>query len=61
MEETQVPTPATQTPEPCEGPDCPECAKREEETKVADEIGMAVLVALMPLLSITLFSNMGLI
>lgn len=56
-----MPTPATQTPEPCEGPDCPECAKREEETKVADEIGMAVLVALMPLLSITLFSNMGLI
>lgn len=62
MDETQTPAqdPA-QTPEPCEGPDCPECAKREDEIKVSDEIGLAVLVALMPLLSITLFSSMGLI
>lgn len=67
MDETQTPvqtpepTMPTPTQEPCVGPDCPECAKREEETKEAEEIGMAVLVALMPLLSITLFSNMGLI
>ncbi|MFA4817902.1 MAG: hypothetical protein WC608_04250 [Parcubacteria group bacterium] len=64
MDETQTPTPTqepTQTPEPCVGPDCPECVKRDEETKAADEIGMAILVALMPLLSITLFGNMGLI
>ena len=62
MDETQTPAqePA-QSPEPCVGPDCPECAKRDEEVKAADEIGMAILVALMPLLSITLFSNMGLI
>lgn len=64
MDETQTQTPAqdpVQTPEPCEGDNCPECAARAEETKVAEEIGMAILVALMPLLSITLFSNMGLI
>jgi len=62
MEETQTPVQdSAQTPEPCKGQDCPECAARAEETKAADEIGMAILVALMPLLSITLFSNMGLI
>lgn len=62
MEETQTSTPApTQAPEPCEGPDCPECAKRDEEARAAEEIGTAILVALMPLLSITLFGNMGLI
>jgi len=62
MDETQTPTQEpVQSPEPCVGPNCPECAKRDEEAKAADEIGMAILVALMPLLSITLFSNMGLI
>lgn len=39
---------------------CPHCVKRLEEQKEADEIGMAFLVALMPLLAVTLFSNMGL-
>lgn len=62
MDEPQTPTQdPVQTPEPCEGDSCPECAARAEETKAADEIGMAILVALMPLLSITLFSSMGLI
>ena len=62
MEETQTPTQdPVQTPEPCVGPDCPDCVKRDEEVKEAEEIGMAILVALMPLLSITLFGNMGLI
>lgn len=45
----------------CSGPDCPDCKAREEDDKQAEEIGMAFLVALMPLMSITLFSNMGLI
>ena len=62
MDETQTPTQdPVQTPEPCVGPDCPKCAEVEKAKVEAEEIGMAILVALMPLLSITLFGNMGLI
>jgi hypothetical protein len=39
---------------------CPECEKREEEAKQAEQTGYEILVALMPLLTITLFSNLGL-
>jgi len=39
---------------------CPECEKRVEETEKSNEMGMAILVALMPLMTITLFSNVGL-
>jgi len=42
-------------------PNCPHCVKRAEEAKEAEQIGMAFLIALMPLLSITLFSNIGLL
>jgi len=38
---------------------CPECDKREEAAKAAEESGTQILVALMPLLTITLFSNLG--
>jgi len=39
---------------------CPYCLKREEEQKEMDELGLAVLIALVPALTITLFSNLGL-
>jgi hypothetical protein len=39
---------------------CPHCEKRAVEERRADEMGMSFLVAMMPLLTITLFSNMGL-
>jgi hypothetical protein len=39
---------------------CPHCLKREEEQKEMDELGLAVLIALVPALTITLFSNLGL-
>ena len=39
---------------------CPDCEKRAQAEKEAEEIGMAFLIALMPLLSVTLMSNMGL-
>lgn len=44
----------------CGTPGCPDCEKRAQEQKAADEMGLAFLVALMPLMTITLFSNMGL-
>jgi hypothetical protein len=39
---------------------CPECIKRAEAEKQAEEIGLSFLIALMPLMTITLFSNLGL-
>jgi len=39
---------------------CPECEKRAEEQKEADDRGIEILVALMPLLTITFLSNFGL-
>ena len=39
---------------------CPHCVKREEEQKEMDELSMAILIALVPALTITLFSNLGL-
>jgi hypothetical protein len=39
---------------------CPVCLKREEDEKVQEELNFAILLALVPALAITLFSNMGL-
>ena len=44
----------------CKGPDCEECKKREVEERRNEEVSMSFLVALMPLLTMTLFNNMGL-
>ena len=43
---------------PC---NCPECERREQEEKESEEMGMALLIALIPLMTITLFSNIGLL
>lgn len=42
-----------------QGPDCPHCIKREQEIRQAEEHGFAILVALMPLLTVTLLSGLG--
>ena len=39
---------------------CPECLKREKEYNEMEEINLAVLIALVPVLTITLFGNIGL-
>jgi len=39
---------------------CVECAQREEEHKLNEEMNLAVLIALVPMLTLTVFSNMGL-
>jgi hypothetical protein len=40
---------------------CPECEKREMEHTESEEMNFAILVALVPILTITLFSNVGLL
>jgi nitrate reductase NapE component len=40
---------------------CQECARREKEEGESQEFNFAVLVALVPILTITLFGNIGLI
>jgi hypothetical protein len=44
----------------CKAPDCPDCAKRAQEVKEAEELAFAFLIALTPLMTLTLFGNMGL-
>jgi hypothetical protein len=39
---------------------CPECEAKAEAHKKSEEMGMAILVALMPLMTITFLSNVGL-
>jgi len=40
---------------------CPVCEKREREYQEAEEFNFAILIALVPLLTLTLFSNIGLL
>ena len=41
--------------------DCPQCKIREVQEQEAEEMNFAVLVALVPVLTITLFNTVGLI
>lgn len=41
--------------------DCPHCQKRLEEEKEQEDMSMAVLVALVPMLVMTLFSQIGIL
>jgi hypothetical protein len=45
---------------PCTDKTCPDCVKRSQEMKEAEELAFAFLVALTPLMTLTLFGNMGL-
>ncbi|MFZ2975993.1 MAG: hypothetical protein WA055_05210 [Candidatus Moraniibacteriota bacterium] len=40
---------------------CPTCEKREMEELEANEMNFAILVALVPVLTITLFNTVGLL
>jgi len=40
---------------------CPQCEIREAEHKESEDMNFAILVALVPVLTITLFSNIGLL
>ncbi len=41
-------------------PNCTHCRAREEDRQVAEELNLAILIALVPALTLTLLSNMGL-
>ena len=41
--------------------DCPECARRAEEHAESETFGLAVLIALMPIMTLTLFGHIGLL
>lgn len=41
--------------------DCPHCRKREEDEKANEEMTLAVLVALIPMLVLTLFGQVGIL
>ncbi|MFA6047921.1 MAG: hypothetical protein WCV59_04920 [Parcubacteria group bacterium] len=68
-DETQVPiaptpaepeVPSTEGGDGTPAEDCPHCGKRAEEEAESNELNMAILIALVPALTITLFSNLGL-
>jgi len=40
---------------------CPECETREAQAQEAEEMNFAILVALVPVLTITLFNTVGLL
>lgn len=40
---------------------CPHCKQREEESQAQEEMSLAVLLALVPMLVMTLFSNIGIL
>lgn len=44
-----------------QGHTCPECDKRDQQMQRSEETAFALLLALMPLLTLTLFSNVGLL
>ena len=41
--------------------ECPHCQKRAEEEASNDDMGLAILLMLMPAMTLTLFSNIGLL
>jgi hypothetical protein len=44
----------------CGKPDCPVCAERKRKEADYEEMTMAILLALMPLMTMTLFGQLGL-
>lgn len=52
--------PETEGTTPPAGHTCPHCIKRDEADQASEELNLAILIALVPALTITLFSNMGL-
>ncbi|MFA5993875.1 MAG: hypothetical protein WC823_02835 [Parcubacteria group bacterium] len=40
--------------------ECPHCVAKAQEEKRNDEMGLAILIMLMPAMTLTVFSSMGL-
>ncbi len=45
----------------CGNPECPECAKRLAETEMAEELNLAIMIALVPVMVFTLINFTGLV
>ncbi|MFA7319236.1 MAG: hypothetical protein WC022_01425 [Parcubacteria group bacterium] len=41
--------------------ECPVCQRRAEEHRESEEFGLAVLIALVPIMTLTLFGHIGLL
>jgi hypothetical protein len=46
---------------PCGVPECPDCAKRKAEEDMAEEMNLAILIALVPVMAFTLINFTGLV
>jgi len=44
----------------CGSPKCPECERREAKIARSEEISLAILIALVPAMTLALFNGMGL-
>jgi hypothetical protein len=41
--------------------DCPECAKRKAEAEMSEDMNLAILIALVPVMAFTLINFTGLV
>ena len=57
----QEPKEEVDTGIPCGEPGCEECAKRENEEKMAADMNLAILIALTPVMVFTLINFTGLV
>ncbi|EKE11453.1 MAG: hypothetical protein ACD_15C00077G0011 [uncultured bacterium] len=46
--------------EPKMNHECPHCEAKAQEEKVNEEMGLAILIMLMPAMTLTMFSSLGL-
>ncbi|MBI2439461.1 MAG: hypothetical protein HYV45_02585 [Candidatus Moranbacteria bacterium] len=51
----------TTSPSSCSSGQCPECEKSAQEARENEEMSMAFLLALMPVISLTFFGQVGLL
>ncbi len=61
VEESPAETGTGSTCSPGEGSQCPDCVKTKQETAQNEEISLAFLLALVPIISLTFFGQLGLL
>lgn len=58
---TEIRTEETQVGSDCSGPSCPSCAKAAEDAAKNEEMGLAFLLAMLPVITLTFFGQVGLL
>ena len=61
MDEEQKPKEDVDTGIPCGDPSCPECEKRKAEEAISEDMNLAILIALTPVMVFTLINFTGLV